>query len=405
MGVSRLTTPESPQDARPGLAVVANALTPYRVYLHTQIADNIPELKLHTLVTHGAADFDWRVDVPPAINAVYFGAPGESPLVRRWSTVLPEWHKGGHIIRYLHEHNVRAVILNGYYYVSYARIISHCHRAGLPLFVRNDSNIQCERAMPAWKQWLKRRVYGLWIPRTAGIMSMGGGGDQFFLKYGADAARLYRVPYLPDLDLFARGLPAVRDRFCQQYRLSSERRYLLYSGRLIPKKRVDLLIDAFVAVADARPAWDLLVVGDGVSGDELRRRVPEQLQLRVIWTGFQQLEGCVAAYHAADVLVLPSDREPWAVVVQEAMAAGLPVIASDAVGAAHELVESGVSGRLFPIGDLAALKQAILDVTDEQAIEGYQRGAISALAQWRKRNDPVREIRRALMDSGVLAVS
>ncbi len=391
--------------ARPGLAIIANCVAPYRVYLHTQVAARIPELQLHTLITHGAAEFDWKVEVPASINATYFGAPGESPLGSSLGSVRPEWRKGGRIIRYLQENNVRAVVMNGYHYPSYLRVVNYCHRAGIPLFGRNDSNIQCERSLPAWKRWLKARVYSWWIPRTAGIMSMGEFGDRFFLNYGADPSRLYRVPYLPDLDLFARGVPDRMEGFCRKYGLSADRRYLLYSGRLAPVKRVDLLIDAYAAVADARPDWDLLVVGDGVCGDELRRRVPERLQNRVIWTGFQELEGCVAAYHSADVLVLPSDREPWAVVVQEAMAAGLPVIASDVVGAARELIEDKVSGRIFPVGNRAALEQAILDVTDAQAIEEYRRGARFGLARWRGQVDPVAEIRRALVSCKAIGAS
>ncbi|MEX2093803.1 MAG: glycosyltransferase family 4 protein [Pirellulales bacterium] len=387
---------------RPGLAIIANCIAPYRVYLHTQVAERIPELQLHTLITHGAAEFDWKVDVPASINTTYFGAPGESPLVRTLSTAHWEWRKGGRIIRYLQENNVRAVIMNGYHYVSYLRVINYCHRAGIPLFGRNDSNIRCERRLSGWKRWLKARVYSWWIPRTAGIMSMGQFGDEFFLQYGADRSRMYRVPCLPDLDLFARGQPEHLGGFRRKYGLRQDRRYLLYSGRLAPQKRVDLLVDAFAAVADARPEWDLIVVGDGLCGDDLRRRVPERLRSRVIWTGFQELEGCVAAYHAADVFVLPSDREPWAVVVQEAMAAGLPVVSSDVVGAARDLVEDRVSGRIFPVGNGAALEQAILDVTDAQAIADYQRGAKSALAEWRVRVDPVAEIRRALVDCRVI---
>jgi glycosyltransferase involved in cell wall biosynthesis len=147
----------------------------------------------------------------------------------------------------------------------------------------------------------------------------------------------------------------------------------------------------------------LLIVGDGVLRDNLGQLVPEELRQRVVWTGFLENSELVAAYHAADVLVLPSDFEPWALVIQEAMAAGLAVVASDVVGAARELVEDKVSGRIFPAGDVEALRQAMLDVTDGASIAAYQRQAPVALAEWRRRVDPVAEVRRALVDCGVLA--
>jgi glycosyltransferase involved in cell wall biosynthesis len=114
------------------------------------------------------------------------------------------------------------------------------------------------------------------------------------------------------------------------------------------------------------------------------------------------LRDMVAAYHVADILVLPSDREPWAVVVQEAMSAGLPVVASDVVGAAHELIEDGRSGRIFQHGDAAALHRCLLDISSTSKIDSYKREAIAALAHWRSKNDPITEIRRALQEHNAL---
>jgi glycosyltransferase involved in cell wall biosynthesis len=163
-----------------------------------------------------------------------------------------------------------------------------------------------------------------------------------------------------------------------------------------------LVIDAFNQLADVRPEWDLLIVGDGPLASELRDRVPERLRSRVIWTGFLELEEVKLAYHAADVLVLASDREPWAVVVQEAMAAGLTIVSSDIVGAAHELVEDHVNGRIFAAGKLEALANALADVTRNEMVEMYKKKSRAALDRWRTANDPVKEIRRALSDVGVL---
>lgn len=393
--------PPTTEDSRPGLAIIANCIAPYRVNLHTMVAAGLPELKLHTLITHGAADFDWTVHVPDEIHARYFGA-GESPFDRSLGRLIPEWKKGGEVIRYLHENDVRAVIITGYYYASFVRIINHCHRVGIPLFGRNDSNIESERSLCKWKRWVKTRVYHWWNSRVTGMMSMGQLGDRFFRQYGVAPERIYRLPYYPDIDLFERGDPEQTQEFRRKHGLRDGRRYLIYSGRLVPQKRVDLLIDAFIATAPKRPEWDLLIVGEGQLGDDLRRRVPEQLRSRIIWTGFQELDGCVAAYHAADALVLPSDLEPWAVVVQEAMAAGLAVISSDVVGAAFELVQDGVSGRIFPAGNTTELVRAILDVTESHAIDRYRSRAYQSLQDWRARINPADEIRRALTDCKVL---
>lgn len=389
-------------EKQPGLAIVANSLTPYRVNLHRLIAAGIPELKLHTIITHDHADFRWECVPPESIHVSHFGRPGDSPLASTFQAPRYEWRKGGRVIQYLHEHDIRAVIVNGYRYISYLRLIGHCHKAGIPLFVRNDSNIRSEGRLPVAKQFLKSAVYAWWMKRISGVMSMGELGDRFFLKYGADRRYIYRLPYWPDFDAFAQVDADRLERFRRRFGLHPQRRYVMFSGRLVPVKRVDLLIDAFAAIAAERPDWDLLIVGDGVLGDELRRRVPETLQPRIIWTGFLDHDEPALALHAADVLVLPSDIEPWALVVQEAMAAGLVVVSSEISGAAYELVEDGKSGRIFPAGNLAELRRAVLEVTTAGPLAEFKDRSRAALAAWRQGIDPVAEVRRALVDFNVL---
>jgi glycosyltransferase involved in cell wall biosynthesis len=391
------------RDPRPGLAIIGNNLSPFRINQHRLVAAGIPELKLHTLVTHGRDDFDWQLALPESLHVTHFGAPDDSPKTPTFRRPIYEWRKGDRLIDYLKAHNIRAVILFGYRYISYLRTIRYCHQAGIPLFVNNDSNIRNDRYKRPAKRWLKKLGYHWWLRRVSGVMSMGELGDQFFTYYGADPQRLYRVPCVPDYDAFAQRDSERLERFRQKFGLSSERKYLIFSGRLVGLKRVDLLIDAFAAIAAERGSWDLLVAGDGPLIGEWRERVPESLRTRVIWAGFLEQEVLKTAYHASDVLVLPSDFEAWSVVVQEAMAAGLVVVSSDIPGATHELVEDKRSGRIFPAGDLDALVEAIRDVTRPDAIDAYKAASRAALNDWRRASDPVQEIRRALIDTGVLS--
>ena len=398
-----MAMPNPTQETQPGLAILTNCITPYRVHLHQLIAAGIPELKLHTLISHGAADFDWAIEVPPAIRLTNLGSPGDSPLRSPWSAPLTEWRKGGRIVRYLEENNVQALIILTPRYISYLRVVAHCRWAGIPLFVRSDANLRSENPLSPLKQFLKFRVYAWWLKRSRGVMPMGEYGKQYFEKYGFDRSRMYLVPYTPDYDFYASVDPRQVDRLREKYRLSRARKYFVFSGRLVPVKRVDLLIDAFVQLAGERPDWDLILVGDGPLRQELEQRVPEALRRRVVWTGFLDQGEPALVYHLADVLVLPSDREPWALVVQEAMSAGLTVVASDVVGAAQEIVQDGRSGRIFPVGDGRALGQAMLDVSHPDRLDGYKQQSREALSAWRQEVDPIAEIRRALFTEGVLA--
>ncbi len=378
-------------------------MTPYRANLHRLVAAGISELKLHTIVTHGVGDFDWSVAASPEINSTNFSTTGEHSLDNPLRRPIGEFRKAGRLIRYLKTHDVKAVIFCFYRYLSYLRVMDYCYRAQIPFWVNLDSNIRSEPRLSGFQSFVKKNLYSWWLKRTSGVLSMGALGDQFFIKYGADPKRIYRVPYWPDFDAFTNYNHVELERLQRKFGLDPERRHIMFSGRLAPEKRVDLLIDAFVAIASERPEWDLLIVGDGPLNEDLRHRVPESLRSRVVWTGFVDGANNALAFQAADVLVLPSDREPWALVIQEAMAAGLVVVASDIVGAANELVANRECGRIFPAGNLQLLIDAILDVTNPKSIDQYKKRSQESLAHYLRVTNPVAEIRRALTDASVLS--
>jgi glycosyltransferase involved in cell wall biosynthesis len=250
------------------------------------------------------------------------------------------------------------------------------------------------------KAWIKR-VYVRWVvKRCSGVLPCGSLGRAYFLKYGVDPTRIHYSPYEPDYELIW-NLPkdkiaATRDRF----ELTPGRRRIVFSGRLAHVKRVDLLVDGFAAIAADRPEWDLVIVGDGPLREKLMARVPEQLGERVRWLGFIDDQEVVSAvYRNCDLLVLPSDYEPWALVINEAAAAGLAVVASDAVGAAAELVRDGVNGSVFPAGRLQVLTEKLRFATGPDRIEKLKAGSSTVLEEWRRTADPVQGLREALHDA------
>ena len=188
----------------------------------------------------------------------------------------------------------------------------------------------------------------------------------------------------------------------QRFSLSPGRRYLVYSGRFIPVKRLDQLLEAFARIAGDRPDWDLLMVGAGPLEEQLKQAVPGPLRDRVKWLGFCPWEDLRAIYHASHALALASTSEAWGLVIMEAMAAGMVVVASDIVAAADELVEDGVNGRRFRAGDLDDLTEVLRDVTGEETYRRYRAAVGPSLEAWKRRADPVNGVRQALEYLGVL---
>jgi glycosyltransferase involved in cell wall biosynthesis len=132
----------------------------------------------------------------------------------------------------------------------------------------------------------------------------------------------------------------------------------LFVGRLIPRKRPLEVIRAFRAIAAQVPEASLTIVGDGPLEDAVAREA-RRMSDRI--TLLRRLEGerLSSMYMSADFLVVPSVREVWGLVVNEGLAHGLYVIATDEVGSALDLLQEE-SGTIVPAGDHAALVRAML---------------------------------------------
>jgi glycosyltransferase involved in cell wall biosynthesis len=232
---------------------------------------------------------------------------------------------------------------------------------------------------------------------TDGALPFGTLGRQYFERYGILPGRIFYFPMEPDYDLITSLDPRIVARVADEFRLSPGRRRLLFSGRLLRMKRVDLLIDAFASIVQLRPKWDLILLGDGDLRGALEARVPPEHAQRFRFLGHAPAPATVAALcRACDVLVLPSEQERWALVINEAAAAGMAIVSSEVPGAVADLVVDGVNGRVFPRNDLDALRACLLDVTAEGRTDQLRASSRLILETWRGLADPVQGLRAAL---------
>ena len=332
--------------SRPVIAIIANEQTPYRLHLHRRITAELPQIELWSLVTHELASSPWKHDDCPEIRPVLFGKGDSVASQGALSTFPHEWRKGGEIIRWLIDHNIRLVILYGYNDAARLRVISWCHQHGIPCYLFGDSNIRGDHATGI-RRAIKKAYLGWVLKRVTGVLHCGRLGREYFLRYGADPDRLFPFPYEPDYSLFANPDPVIKASLAARFGFSASRKRFLFVGRLIPAKRPDLLLQSFLEIAHRCPDWDLVIAGDGPLRAGLETEAA-QLPGRVISTGFLSNPAEVAALYAnCHVFVLPSSYEPWGIVLTEAAAAGLTLIASDSVGAAADIVCEGENGWIF----------------------------------------------------------
>lgn len=208
------------------------------------------------------------------------------------------------------------------------------------------------------------------VARCDAFVTYGTLATRYLVMLGADPARIVTSTNAVDTRLFRAG---IEDRGSTRETLGwSRRKVVMYSGRLIPLKAVNLLV---AAVARIGGDCLLAIVGDGPERGALERQARGLLGDRAVFLGNRPYAELPRLYAAADVLVLPSLREAWGLVVNEALAAAVPVIATEATGAAHDLVGPTGAGLVVPTGDVTALTEALRRVVEDDELRARMRVA------------------------------
>lgn len=270
-----------------------------------------------------------------------------------------------------------AVWVHGWQYRWQRRAMALAGRSGVPVLMRGENWLGAMPDPPGPLGWAKRAWRRRLFGRAAAFLAIGRGNRDYYRAHGVADDRLFAMPYAIDNRAFAeRAAAAANERPALRTRLGLEadRPILLFVGKLMPRKRPDLLIEAWRRARWPGPAPALLMAGDGVLRETLRQAAPE-----AVFVGFQNQSQLPALYALADLLVVPSDREPWGLVVNEAMASGTAVVASDQVGAAHDLI-SPETGAVFRAGDADALAAALVACLPRARALGA--AAARAVAAW-----------------------
>lgn len=220
----------------------------------------------------------------------------------------------------------------------------------------------------------KRLIYRFYLLKikwsSAGILAIGHQTRSWLCRLGYPANRVFEFAYF---------LPIVKFPAIAEAPSKSNLFRLIYVGQLIPRKRVDLLIEALGELATELD-FEVIVVGSGNIERQLRAAGESRLSGRIHWVGRQSAYEVRVAMMAADCLVLPSRSDGWGAVVSEAMMVGTPVICSDACGAAGVVSRSGF-GDVFASGDLMSLQRCL-----EKQLHGGKVNIVSRLklANWAK---------------------
>ncbi len=231
---------------------------------------------------------------------------------------------------------------------------------------------------------MKRLIKSAWLRllarRAAALIAIGAANRKFWESYGARADKIFEARFAADNNFYAR---ARAERGEEAARLKSRlgltgKTVFLFVGRLIRRKNVDLLIRAARRLNDDRIA--VVIAGSGGEMDTLEKMAGGDP--RIIFAGNVSHDELPLYYALSDALVLPATQEPWGLVINEAMASGLAIIAHRHCGAAIDLVASdnGATLETFSVDELAQAMRLI--ASDRSALESMKARSLDKIRGW-----------------------
>jgi len=356
--------------SRARLGIVVTHPIQYQVPLFRHLAARSSvEPLVFFLSEHGLAEsFD-----PGFGRAVKFDVPllggYEYRMVRNCSpkpTIGTPWRVfNPSLPKIIRSADVDALLVHGYSNISQWLAYATAVSSGLPYLLRGDSQPD-EGSVHSAKRIAKRLLIRPLIRNAGACLAIGQQNCNFYSSYGAHPDRIFFAPYSVDTNRFSLAGAAGRARrtsMLESLNLEPDIPLVLFAAKLQSWKRP---IDVVMAMDQLEIPANLVVIGDGPLRSDMENLASRRPWMRTL--GFVNQRKIAEWYGAAELFVLPSNREPWGLAVNEAMAAGAVPIVSDTVGCASDLVTRDV-GWVHATGDIGALGRAIA--------EGCQPGALT----------------------------
>lgn len=264
--------------------------------------------------------------------------------------------------------------IHGYNNLALLYVIWLCRKQSIPLIFTADSTLASSHPST-----LKDMFIRILVKQAHALMWVSSDNLDYYRHYGASESQLFSMPFSVDNTFFQSYQSATSE--IQQ----TEKCILLYAAKFIPRKQAPLLVQAFADLApEVRQQAQLWLVGDGVERAKIETII-EQRELgdQVKLLGFKNQTELPEYMAACDVFVLPSEREPFGLVINEVMNFAKAIITTNEVGAARDLVANGDNGWVIPAGDLSALKAALSEaILDRAQLRAMGKRSLARINKW-----------------------
>ncbi|MBD2459660.1 glycosyltransferase family 4 protein [Oscillatoria sp. FACHB-1407] len=282
-----------------------------------------------------------------------------------------------HLINRLLDHLTKTLptvlVVAGYSHPAMRAAIKWGKHRRVPVILLSDSQY-CDRP----RNLLLETIKGNWIRKHCDAAFVAGASASHYLEtLGFPRHKIWRGYDVVDNHHFGQASQIILQHEAdERQKLGLPKNYLLYVGRFAQEKNLLRLLEAFklYQYQTRLPPWSLVLVGGGEQEVTLKVKANQLGLQNLIWSGFKQIDELPAYYSLASALILPSVSEPWGLVVNEAMACGLPILVSERCGCVLDLVFPGINGYVFNPLDTQSLVGAIVDLTMQSQDQRIQMG-------------------------------
>lgn len=338
------------------LVILTEVIAPYRIPVFNALAART-EIDLHVIFLSrtDASTRQWRI-YENEIRFSYEVLPCWRRRIGKYNLLLNANVNGA-----LHAAAPEVLICGGYNYFASWQAMNWAKRNGVPFLLWSESTASDSRNEFFAVEWLKQKF----LSSCDGFIVPGRSAQEYLQPFVNGSRRTFVARNAVDIDLFATKCARVQqsgDRLRAELALPA--RYFLFVGRLVKSKGVFDLVRAYAALPAAlRSEVSLVFAGAGPMRAELEASAREIYPGAVHFAGFIQRDDLASYYALAECLVMPTHTDPWGLVVNEAMACGLPVICTNVAGCAADLIQQ--NGILVRPGDVMQLAQAMQNLASD----------------------------------------
>ena len=362
----------STKTIKPKIAVLFDNFGPYHIARLKALAKQFQLLAIEQ--RSQSQEYLWRASEKVPFNRVL--------VLKEKNNDVPRHKEQALLNERLDEFNPNVVVVPGWASRQAVSGLAWAKANCVPAVVMSDSQ-EIDSTRSRWKEWVKSRLVGLF---SAGLV--GGKSHKAYLeKLGMPAEHIHVGYDVVDNTYFSTGADLARSfSLALRSTLELPANYFLVSNRFIEEKNLPSLLDAYAGYValSGDAAWSLVMLGDGYLKIDLLEQIDRlELSTQVLLPGFKQYEELPQYLGLAGVFILASTKETWGLVVNEAMAAGLPVLVSNRCGCASDLVDDGRNGFTFDPYDVPALANLMIHVASpacDRAAMG--RASQEIIAHW-----------------------